>query len=225
MASAAALLAYLFFSRDLWFPEIDRELQLAKERRSRPVEIGQAGKITWRINAEDWKYTGECEVALVLDRVDTIDPSAYRKGSRALKVKVDAYAIPYEVSGPTKRIEHPATPRLIRNWYYTTDEPFAQTARIWEFWGNVVELGLCGLHRYPFEDTFVEVDILEPDPVLAVAKPRLAIFPKQDHAMSEHAAIPLVLRDIVLVLLGLCVIGLAYAVIRRASAQSANSRR
>jgi hypothetical protein len=86
---------------------------------------------------------------------------------------------------------------------------------MWESWGSVVELGLGGLHRYPFEDTYIVVDVLEADLVLARAKPRLEIYPEHDYAVYEHVGILRILRDGVLVLLGLCVIGLAYAGIRR----------
>jgi hypothetical protein len=213
--AAALLLTYLFFSRGFWFSDLERQTRVAKDRLSRPLDITQAGKVSWCIRAEEWKYTGECEVALVLDRVNTIHDAAYRKESRALNLKVDAYAIPFEPAGPNKRIDGPATPRLIRNWYYTTDEPFAQDARIWELWGNVVELGLGGLHRYPFEDTWVVVDVLKPDLVLAMAKPRLEIVPQHDYAVHEHIGILRAVRDSVLVLLGLCVIGLAYASLKR----------
>jgi len=213
--AATLLLAYLFFSRGWWFPEIERQTRLGADRVSYPLDIARAGKVTWRINADDWKYTGECQVALVLDRVNTIDSDAYRKESRALKIKVDAYAIPFQVAGPGKRIDGLATSRLIRNGYYTTDEPFSQNARMWESWGSVVELGLGGLHRYPFEDTYIVVDVLEADLVLARAKPRLEIYPEHDYAVYEHVGILRILRDGVLVLLGLCVIGLAYAGIRR----------
>jgi hypothetical protein len=79
----------------------------------------------------------------------------------------------------------------------------------------VVELGLCGLHRYPLEDTYLVVDILAPDAVLAMAKPRLEIFPEHDYAAYEHASILRIVRDVALVLLGLCVIGLAYAGLKR----------
>jgi hypothetical protein len=81
-------------------------------------------------------------------------------------------------------------------------------------WGSVVELGLCGLNRYPFEDTYIVVDVLEPDTVLAMARPRLEIFPEHDYAVYEHVGMLRILRDIVLVLLGLCVIGLVYGAIR-----------
>jgi hypothetical protein len=208
------LLVYLFLSRGFWFPEIERQVRAGKNRLSRPLDIMRVGKVTWRIGAEEWKYTGECEVALVFDRINTIDDAAYRKESRRLKVKVDAYAIPFAQAGPAKRIEGAATPRLIKNWYYTTDEPFAGNAKIWEMWGSVVEFGLCGLNRYPFEDTYIVVDILEPDTVLAMAKPRLEIFPEHDYAVYEHVGMLRILRDIVLVLLGLCVIGLVFGAIR-----------
>lgn len=150
-----------------------------------------------------------------MDRSSEIPDEAYRKDSRALKVRVDAYAVSGQLPGPDKRMEGPRAPRLIRNWYYTTDEPLSPSARIWESWGNVVELGLCGLNRYPFEDTYVLVDVIAPDPILAKANPRLEIVGEHDYAIYEHLRTLRVLRDVVLVLLAFCVIGLAFAGIRK----------
>src|SRR2546430_9953835 len=101
----------------------------------------------------------------------------------ALKLKVDAYAITYEPTGPGRRMDGFQAPRLIRDGYFRTDEPLTPDARIWESWGESIELGLGGLHRYPFEDTYVVIEIIQPDPILAKANPRLEIFGEHDYAI------------------------------------------
>src|SRR5712692_1466853 len=125
-----------------------------------------------------------------------------------MRVKTDAYAITYEPAAGGKVIEGFQAPRLIRNWYFKTDDPLSPDAAIWQSWGDSVELGLCGLNRYPFEDTYIVVEITRPDPVLAKANPRLQIFGEHDYAVYEHLPMLRILRDSILVFLTLCVIGL-----------------
>ena len=132
LGGALSLLAYLFASRSLWFPELQRQAQVGRDRLTKPIDTSQAQTITWKINGDDWKYTGECRVALVLDRVSDLPPWAYRKESMALKVKMDAYAITYKPTTRGTRIEGFRVPRSIRNWYFTTDMPLSSNAHIWD---------------------------------------------------------------------------------------------
>ena len=71
------------------------------------------------------------------------------------------------------------------------------------------------MDRYPFEDTFVVVEIVQPDPVLAKANPRLEIVGKHDNAVYEHLRLLRIVRDFVLLFLALCVIGLACGALKR----------
>jgi hypothetical protein len=212
---ALLLLGYLFLSRSLWFSELERQAKVGKDRLSKPIDLTHADTVTWKIRGDDWKYTGAFKVGLVLDRLSDIPPEAFRKESMALKIKVDAYAITYAPTGPSTRIEGFRAPRLIRNWYYTTDEPLSKEARIWESWGESVELGLGGVQRYPFEDTYVTIQIVQPDSVLAKANPRLEIVGDHDGAVYHHLPILRIVRDFVLLFLALCVIGLAYSALKR----------
>jgi hypothetical protein len=212
---ALLLLGYLFLSRSAWFSELKRQAKVGRDQRSTPIDIARTDTVTWKINGEDWKYTGECKVALVLDRLSDAPPEAYRKNSMALKLKVDAYAVTYQPTGPGTRIEGFQAPRLIRNSYYTTNMPLSTDAHIWESWGESIELGLCGLQRYPFEDTYIAVEILQPDPVLAKANPRLMIVGEHDYAIYGHLPTAQTLRDVVLLVLAVCVIGLTYAAFKR----------
>jgi len=133
----------------------------------------------------------------------------------ALKVKMDAYAITYNPTGKGTRIEGFRAPRLIRNSYFTTDMPLSRDARIWESWGTTVELGLCGFQRYPFEDSYVTLDIAEADPMLAKANPTLEITGDYDYAVYEHIKILRIFRDVILLVLALCVASIAYVAIRK----------
>jgi len=205
----------LFLSRSVWFSELERQAALGRDQRSTPIDISRTGTVTWKIHGDDWKYTGECKVALVLDRSSDIPSEAYRKESMALKLKVDAYAITYQPTGPGTLIEGFQAPRLVLNSYYTTNMPLSTGAHIWESWGGAIELGLCGLQRYPFEDTYIAVEILQPDPVLAKANPRLVIVGEHDGAIYHHLPPAQILRDVVLTVLAVSVISLAYAAFRK----------
>ena len=133
----------------------------------------------------------------------------------ALKLRMDAYAVTYEPTTKGTSIEGIRAPRLIRNWYFTTDMPFSPKARIWESWGKTVELGLCGIQRYPYEDTYVVFDIIEADPLLAKANPKVEVVGEHDYAVFEHITALRMVRDAVLLLLGFCVISVAYVAIKR----------
>jgi hypothetical protein len=215
VAGVGFLLLYLFVSRSLWFPDLERQIKVGNDRLSKEVDLTHAQTITWKISGDDWKYTGECRVALILDRVSDIPPEAYRKESMALKLKMDAYAVTYEPTTKGTRIEGFRVPRLIRNWYFRTDSPLSPDARIWESWGKAVELGLCGVQRYPWEDTYITLEVIQPDPVLAKANPKLEIVGDYDYAVFEHITPIRIFRDFVLLLLGLCVLGLAYVAIKQ----------
>lgn len=143
VVSTLLLLGYLVASRGLWFAELEREVAIGKDRLSKPVDLEKTGKIEWHIPEDQWKYTGEVKVALEVDNVQTIPRNAYSKETMALRVAMDANAITYQPSNAGLK-EVTRANRLIRNWYYTTNEPFSPEARIWESGGeSTIEFGLC----------------------------------------------------------------------------------
>lgn len=216
VVGAALVVGYLLISRSLWFPDLERQIRVGRDRLTKAVDLRKPATITWKIPGEAWKYQGECQVALVLEKIPAIPWKAYRKESMALQVKMDAYAITYNPTAFGNRIEGIRANRLIRNWYFITDTPLSPEARIWEFSGaSGVELGLCGVQRYPWEDTYVVFEILRPDPVLAEANPKLQIVGEYDYAVYGHIWPLRIFRDTVLLFLNACVIGLAYAAFKR----------
>jgi hypothetical protein len=210
IASAALLLGYLVCTRGLWLSELEKQTAIGRDRLSKPVAIEKTGKIVWRIAEEEWKYTGEIQVALVFDNIQTIPRSAYHIDSMALKVAMDANAIIYEQTNTGKKDVF-RTNRIIKNWYFTTNQPLSPEARIWQTGGSdIIEIGLCGVTRYPFEDTIIEMEILQPDSTLNKTNPRLIAYGKHDYAIYEHIGGLKVFRDVILSLLALCIIVLAY---------------
>ncbi|OGV63027.1 MAG: hypothetical protein A2283_14895 [Lentisphaerae bacterium RIFOXYA12_FULL_48_11] len=146
--SATVLLAYLAYSRNLWFSELERQVAVGKDILSQPIDIEKPGKILWRITEDQWKYTGEVKVGLLIDNNQTLPRDALRKESMALQVVLDANAVTYQPSTSGMK-EVLRVNRLIRNWYFTTNEPLSPNARIWESGnGSTVEFGLCGVNRY-----------------------------------------------------------------------------
>ena len=220
---AALLLGYLAYSRSLWFPELERQVAVGRERLSKPIDIEKAGRILWRIPEDQWKYTGEVKVALVIDNAQTLPKGALRKESMALQVVMDASAVTYEPSLAGMK-EVLRANRLIRNWYYTTNEPLSPKARIWESGGGgTVEFGLCGVNRYPWEDTIIEMVILRPDPILGKANPRLIVYGDYDYAVDEHIGSLRTVRDVILCLLSGCIAILAYYAMQRKSNQPSDA--
>lgn len=215
VAAGLVLLLYLFASRSLWFPDLERQVRVGRDRLSKPIDISHPQTITWKIPGEDWKYTGECRVALVLDRAGNVPAEAYRKEAMVLKVKMDANAGTYKPTGKGTRIEGFRAPRLIRNSYFTTDTPLSPDARIWESWGQTVEMGLCGFQRYPWEDSYITLDVIQADPILAKANPRLEITGDYDYAVYEHIGVLRVMRDVILLILTVCVVGITYVAVKR----------
>lgn len=175
VAAGLFLLLYLFVSGSLWLAGLEHQLRISKDSLSKSIDLTHAQPVTWKIQGDEWKYTGECRVALILDRMPDLPDKAYRKESMALKVRMDAYGVTYEPTAKGTVIEGIRAPRLIRNWYFTTDMPLSPNARIWESRGEFVELGLCGVQRYPWEDTYITFDIIQPDPALVKANPKLQI--------------------------------------------------
>ncbi len=214
------VIAYLLVSRSLWFPELEKQIRTSHHRLTKSVDLAQPGLVTWKIPGDDWSYEGECRVSLVVDKISSIPWESYQKGSMALQVKMDAYAVTCEPTASGKNVEGFHTNRLIRNWYFTTDVPLSADARIWES-GNSsgTEFGLCGVRRYPWEDTYVLFDILRPDNVLAKANPRLQIVGDYDYAVEGHILSLRIFRDSVLFLLIVCVSALVYMALKHNSSR------
>jgi len=220
--SAALLFGYLAFSRNLWFSELERQVAVGKNILTKSIDIEKPGKILWRITENQWKYKGEARVALLIDTNQRLPSSALRKESMILQVIMDANAVTYQSSSAGMK-EVLRANRLIRNWYFTTNEPLSPKARIWESGnGSTVEFGLCGINRYPFEDTIIEMDVIRPDSILGKANPRLIVYGDNDYAVVEHIGSLRIMRDVVLSLLACCIIILAYFGIKTKSNNALN---
>jgi hypothetical protein len=213
---ACAFLWYLLESRRSWFPELESQIDVGQDRKIKDIDVSHPETITWKISGDEWKYEGALRVALLLDDLPAVPRESYEKESMKLSITMDAYAITYEPAGKGSRVEGFRADRLIRNWYYTTDMPLSPKARIWESGGGAYrEFSLAGVQRYPWEDTYIVAQIVQADPTLQQAHPRLQITGSYDYAVFEHIEQLRFVRDTVLFLLASCVIYLAYLALRR----------
>lgn len=171
---------YLFFCKTQCINLFEEHAKIAKNYRdSNFLNISIQNTFIWKIKKEDWQcQTDEMNVSIVFNRIGNVSAERYLKKNMQLKVKINAYSI---VRG--KKVN-----RLVQNWYYFSDEPFSEGTNYCEIWGkDTIEYGLGQVNRYDFEDTIIELSILQPDLVLSKANPKLRIVGKYDYAVLEHA--------------------------------------
>jgi len=180
---------YLLLGRGQWYSELERQAEIGSHPQySDVVDINKPHTFTWKIAEADWSQgPGEAEVSIVFERVGAVPFEKYRKEGMPLKLKIDAYGVGKNGLRAS---------RLIKNWYFTTNEPLSEEAKLWQAFGRQnIEYGLGGVNVYPFEDLFIELTILEPDKSLSVARPKLKIVGKHDHAVYGHITMLRFIRD------------------------------
>ncbi|MFC1735572.1 hypothetical protein ACFL1X_05605 [Candidatus Hydrogenedentota bacterium] len=140
------------------------------------VNLGEKGACTWEVPRQEWRLRkGEGDFSLAFsDPERSVDRN---KTETPLRVRVDAY---------TYENEERAT-RLVKDSYFTSDEPFSPEVRIWEsYGGDHFEWGLGRTTVNPEEPLFIELAVLEPDKGLADGETRLKIVSKHDYAIHHH---------------------------------------
>ncbi len=209
------ILVYLLLSRDMWLSGAEEQVKVSKDRLAKQIDINAPGTITWKINEDDWDYTGEVRVALIVDNLEEIPREKYDKETMSLNLKIDSHAITYSHTSKGRK-EVLRANRLIKNWYFTTDEPLSPAASIWRVGrGATLEYGLGGVQRYLGEDTYIEVSIENPDPILNKANPRLTVVGDHDYAVSSHIGSMRTARDIILISLALISIAISCQAIKK----------
>jgi hypothetical protein len=212
VVAALFVIGVLLVARGRLLAPLEHEAALGKAALRTPVDLGSARVVTWDVPKDGWQYEeGEAKLSLLVRRGEGTTCDV--KGKSPLKVGVAAVGT--LESGQQYD-------RLIRNWYYTTTEPFSPEARLWVASGpEEAEYGLGGVMIYPFEKLRVSLNVEVPDPGLGACSPRLQLVPSVDYAIAEHLPLLRVVRDTVLGLCILAVIGLAwYAFVSRKRAVS-----
>ena len=181
------LIGYAFIARNLWLAPLEEQSRIGRDSLFLDnIDLSQQGSIKWSVPFDKWNYeNGDAELSLVIDYSPDL-PSQMRDGSK-LRVKIAAEGI--LDTGEKNN-------RLIRDWYYTTDQPFTDNPKLWES-GNrdSIEYGLAGISIRPFERLEIDVQVLSPYPVIQNLKPRLKLVGHTDYAIDEHLPFLRFLRD------------------------------
>jgi hypothetical protein len=181
---------YLIVGRNFLFAELERQAEVGSHSVISPrLNLSKEGQFVWKVPREKWRYEeGDSQLSLLLDRSPGLPENSADRSTMGLRLKVEAYAVPQG----GKR-----TDRLIRNWYYSTDEPFSPGARLWAAYGDKgIEYGLGGVRVYPSEDVYVVMNVTVPSPELQMANPRLKLVGEHDYAIFEHLPFLRAIRDV-----------------------------
>ena len=198
--------SYLVVGRNYMLDSIERHLSISNDViYSTDIDLRETKTYSWRVKKEDWSYTnGVAQLFLVFNRITDGTNSEYWKKPFQLKVKINAYA---ETDNNVKAF------RLIKNYFYPTDEPMAKETKLWSGWSDEkLEYPLGSLMRFPMEDLIIELTVQVPDPILSKATPRMKLVGDYDPAVLGLVPFAKLLRDIGLI--G-CLIGLLF-ITRRA---------
>lgn len=192
--------------RNYMFSDFEKAVKISKNSRySSKIDLGYLHAFSWKIKNDDWDYQdGTAKIFLVFNRSKNEGNDEYWKKTFPLKVKVDAYA---ETENNVK------ANRLIKNYFFPSDEPMAKEAKLWSGWSDEkLEYPLGSVMRFPKEDLTIELTVQEPDTILNKANPRLKIVGDYDPAILGFAPFAKLLRDISLIA---CLLGLFF-ITRRA---------
>jgi hypothetical protein len=143
------------------------------------IRIDKEGDYTWKVPNGTWNSRkGEGRISLLFKMIPEFrGKELMDRSKRSLELRIEVYAL---------RKDGTRIDRLIRNRYFTTDEPFSEAgSRIWgSFGGEEFEYGLAGIWAYPKEDVFIHLRVIHPDTELAVGNPRLKISGNYDYATA-----------------------------------------
>ena len=175
--SAIALLiviAYLYALWSDWFTNVDLSHVGKRPIFSEELDLRKAGPIVWAVPRENWIFRqGEAHLALSLN-LNTLREIPANRRQVDLRVKIRA-------EGRTAGGDW--QDRLVRNWYFTTDEPFSLNSGLWESYGQGrYEFGLAGVQVVADEELRITIEVQVPDGQLMTGNPRLKLVAKYDYA-------------------------------------------
>lgn len=162
---------YLWAGWTDWFTRAARSSPARNPLFSDPIDLRRCSTVTWKV-PKDWTFReGKAHLSLALN-VAMLREIPRDRSQVELRVKVAAYG--QEPNGNK-------ADRLIKDWYFTTDEPFSKDGQsLWEQWGlGRAEFGLAGIEVRPDEEMVIELHVTVPDPQLALGNPRLKLVADQ----------------------------------------------
>jgi hypothetical protein len=164
LLAVLVIAGYLVASRADWVTKAARYQGSRNPLFSDSLDLRQSGTVVWQVPPG---LTEDALLSLVLNIRSM--PEIPRDRTRvALRAKVAAYAML-----PDGRRED----RLVRDSYFTTDEPFSQQGHsLGESYGlGKMEFTLAGVAVRPGEEVVIELTVQQPDPQLATGHPRLKL--------------------------------------------------
>ena len=127
LIALVAIGGYLFALRTDWFTEAARSPRGRNPLYSEAIDLRRPQTITWTVPKDGWVYrNGRAELSLALN-VHMMREMLKDREQVELRVKVSAFGV---------RPDGSREDRLVKDWYYRTDEPFARNGNsLWSAWG------------------------------------------------------------------------------------------
>jgi hypothetical protein len=187
LLAAIIVTAYLYALWSDWFTEADLSWVGKRPFFSERLDLSKPGPIVWSVPKEKWGFTqGKAQLALSLN-LNTLREIPSSREQVELRVKIRA-----EGRQPGGAWQD----RLIRDWYYTTDEPFPGTGLGESYGLGRLEYVLAAVQVVADEALLITVDVQVPDGHLMTGNPRLKIIGDHDYAaFGPHMAILFALRE------------------------------
>ena len=173
------LLLNLWFGKKYWFYDLEKQASIGRDAvYSEPLDLSRTGTYTWAVPKAGWSFReGESKLSLLIANKAGLPEDRKSRSTLPLRIKVSAQG---------KGDHGEVFDRLVRNWYYTTDKPFDDAAKLWlSIGGSEIEYGLAGVCIYPFESTLVTIDVDAPDAKLSNGNTRLKLVGNYDYAVNE----------------------------------------
>lgn len=187
--AAVVLGAILIANHFLWFDHINEQVRRSTQSfKSDIIDLAKPGHIEWLISAEALpNLVNELLIInLSLSRLD--DPGMEPDKGDRLKM---ALTVEAEAPGVTK------TNRLIQNSFTPTNRPTDDRPVILAGWGGSHAEYLLGYTTlFAYDRLKITLEVIEPDPRLAKAQPRLMVVPSYDTTAVGNELYFIVLRNL-----------------------------
>jgi hypothetical protein len=167
--------AYIWALRTDWFTEAARSPLGRNPLYSDRLDLSKPQTISWTVPKDGWIFRNGMAMLGLAINVHELREMPKDRRQVDLRMKVSAFGV---------RRDGSREDRLIKDWYFVTDEPFSKAGDgLWESWGyGQVEFGLAEVEIKDDEQTVIQIDLTTPDPVLNKGIPRLRLVGYHDYA-------------------------------------------
>jgi len=177
-------------ARNGTYSKASRELRVAGNKyETNKIDISKINTFIWTITKDEWEHEGDAQLSILFQIRKDLPREKYQRENVSLRVKVRAYATPSNAD-PRDWPAGAEYDRVIRDWYYNTDDPLSKNSSIWRrSGGDRSEFGLAGISCRPYETLTIEVAVTSPDPILADSNPKLKIVGSHPSSMIPQILI------------------------------------